>query len=171
MAQAVKRLFPDVQIGIGPPIENGYYYDFLPARPFTPEDLERIGTEHVEVAETQGFHGSYGKSRFDTAENLFASGFYETPGWQRAQARKQLLALYQKGKDKQWDTTKRIDWDLPVVQHNPIGLPDEFNPFRGVDFYEKMSQADAEPPKAEAEARTRAVGARLRRAAQRRRRK
>src|SRR5262249_61611980 len=30
-------------------------------------------------------NGSYGQSRFDTAENLFASGFYETPGWQRAQ--------------------------------------------------------------------------------------
>jgi threonyl-tRNA synthetase len=44
-AQAVKRLFPDVQIGIGPPIENGYYYDFLPQRPFTPEDLERIEAE------------------------------------------------------------------------------------------------------------------------------
>jgi threonyl-tRNA synthetase len=44
-AQAVKRLFPDVQIGIGPPIENGYYYDFLPARPFTPEDLESIEKE------------------------------------------------------------------------------------------------------------------------------
>ncbi|MFN2386810.1 MAG: threonine--tRNA ligase [Thermoanaerobaculia bacterium] len=44
-AQAVKRLFPDVQIGIGPPIENGYYYDFLPARPFTPEDLEAIEAE------------------------------------------------------------------------------------------------------------------------------
>jgi threonyl-tRNA synthetase len=44
-AQAVKRLFPDVQIGIGPPIENGYYYDFLPKRPFTPEDLESIDRE------------------------------------------------------------------------------------------------------------------------------
>ncbi len=44
-AQAVKRLFPDVQIGIGPPIENGYYYDFLPKRPFTPEDLESIERE------------------------------------------------------------------------------------------------------------------------------
>ena len=44
-AQAVKRLFPDVQIGIGPPIENGYYYDFLPARPFTPEDLQAIEAE------------------------------------------------------------------------------------------------------------------------------
>ena len=44
-AQAVKRLFPEVQIGIGPPIENGYYYDFNPARPFTPEDLAAIETE------------------------------------------------------------------------------------------------------------------------------
>ncbi len=44
-AQAVKRLFPEVQIGIGPPIENGYYYDFLPARPFTPEDLDKIEAE------------------------------------------------------------------------------------------------------------------------------
>ena len=44
-AQAVKRLFPDVQIGIGPPIENGYYYDFNPSRPFTPEDLEKIEAE------------------------------------------------------------------------------------------------------------------------------
>jgi threonyl-tRNA synthetase len=44
-AQAVKRLFPEVQIGIGPPIENGYYYDFLPERPFTPEDLTKIEAE------------------------------------------------------------------------------------------------------------------------------
>jgi threonyl-tRNA synthetase len=44
-AQAVKRLFPDVQIGIGPPIENGYYYDFNPKRPFTPEDLDAIEAE------------------------------------------------------------------------------------------------------------------------------
>jgi DNA helicase-2/ATP-dependent DNA helicase PcrA len=47
--------------------------------------IDELPIAHVEVAETQGFHGSYGKSRFDTAENLFASGFYETPGWQRAQ--------------------------------------------------------------------------------------
>ncbi len=44
-AQAVKRLFPDVQIGIGPPIENGFYYDFNPVRPFTPEDLAAIEAE------------------------------------------------------------------------------------------------------------------------------
>ncbi|HET9792938.1 MAG TPA: threonine--tRNA ligase [Thermoanaerobaculia bacterium] len=44
-ANAVKRLFPDVKIGIGPAIENGYYYDFDPGRPFTPEDLAAIEAE------------------------------------------------------------------------------------------------------------------------------
>jgi threonyl-tRNA synthetase len=44
-ANAVKRLFPTVQIGIGPAIENGYYYDFNPERPFTPEDLTAIEAE------------------------------------------------------------------------------------------------------------------------------
>jgi DNA helicase-2/ATP-dependent DNA helicase PcrA len=45
----------------------------------------RRAIDHVEVAEDRGSHGGYGPSRFDSAENLFASGFYETPGWQRAQ--------------------------------------------------------------------------------------
>jgi threonyl-tRNA synthetase len=44
-ANAVKRLFPTVKIGIGPAIENGYYYDFDPGRPFTPEDLSAIEAE------------------------------------------------------------------------------------------------------------------------------
>jgi threonyl-tRNA synthetase len=44
-ANAVKRLFPHVKIGIGPAIENGYYYDFDPGRPFTPEDLAAIESE------------------------------------------------------------------------------------------------------------------------------
>jgi threonyl-tRNA synthetase len=44
-ANAVKRLFPGVKIGIGPAIENGFYYDFDPGRPFTPDDLEKIETE------------------------------------------------------------------------------------------------------------------------------
>jgi threonyl-tRNA synthetase len=42
MAQAVKRLFPDVQITIGPVITDGFYYDFKRDQPFTPEDLVRI---------------------------------------------------------------------------------------------------------------------------------
>src|SRR4029078_1634391 len=42
MAQAVKRLFPDVKVAIGPAIEDRFYYDFAKAEPFTPEDLARI---------------------------------------------------------------------------------------------------------------------------------
>src|SRR5215831_10423795 len=42
MAQAVKALFPEVKVAIGPAIEDGFYYDFLKPTPFTPEDLERI---------------------------------------------------------------------------------------------------------------------------------
>ena len=45
MAQAVKRLFPEVQITIGPVIESGFYYDFKHDHAFTPEDLERIEVE------------------------------------------------------------------------------------------------------------------------------
>ena len=40
MAEAVKDLFPMVQFGIGPAIEDGFYYDFAVEKPFTPEDLE-----------------------------------------------------------------------------------------------------------------------------------
>jgi threonyl-tRNA synthetase len=42
MAQAVKRLFPDVKVAIGPAIQDGFYYDFAKSEPFTPEDLTRI---------------------------------------------------------------------------------------------------------------------------------
>src|SRR5204862_3632035 len=50
MAQAVKRLFPETQITIGPVIETGFYYDFKHDRPFTPEDLERIEALMQELA-------------------------------------------------------------------------------------------------------------------------
>jgi threonyl-tRNA synthetase len=42
LAQAVQELFPGTLLGIGPPIKDGFYYDFLPERPFTPEDLAAI---------------------------------------------------------------------------------------------------------------------------------
>src|SRR5579863_3761010 len=42
MAQAVQELFPQARLGIGPPVENGFYYDFDVDRPFTPEDLKAI---------------------------------------------------------------------------------------------------------------------------------
>ena len=42
MADAVLRLFPEAKMGIGPPTQDGFYYDFEVSRPFTPEDLESI---------------------------------------------------------------------------------------------------------------------------------
>ena len=50
MAQAVKSLFPEAQVTIGPVIEDGFYYDFAFERPFTPEDLERIEVRMREIA-------------------------------------------------------------------------------------------------------------------------
>jgi threonyl-tRNA synthetase len=50
MAQAVKRLFPDVKLAIGPAIEDGFYYDFARAEPFTPEDLAKIEAAMREIA-------------------------------------------------------------------------------------------------------------------------
>jgi len=50
LAYAVKELFPDAQVTIGPVIENGFYYDFSYKRPFTPEDLKAIEKKMVELA-------------------------------------------------------------------------------------------------------------------------
>ena len=49
LAQAVQELFPEAKLGIGPPIENGFYYDFDVATPFTPEDLERVETRMRQI--------------------------------------------------------------------------------------------------------------------------
>ena len=50
LAYAVKELFPDAQVTIGPVIEHGFYYDFSYTRPFTPEDLESIEKKMTEIA-------------------------------------------------------------------------------------------------------------------------
>ena len=56
MAEAVKDLFPLAKFGIGPAIEDGFYYDFEVGRPFTPEDLEAIEERmHQIVAEEKTF--------------------------------------------------------------------------------------------------------------------
>src|SRR5215216_6366776 len=50
LAHAVKELFPDAQVTIGPVIEDGFYYDFSYKRPFTPEDLAAIEKRMGEIA-------------------------------------------------------------------------------------------------------------------------
>ncbi|NVI91365.1 threonine--tRNA ligase [Actinomadura sp. BRA 177] len=49
MAQAVQELFPEAKLGIGPPVDNGFYYDFDVAEPFTPDDLKRIEKRMREI--------------------------------------------------------------------------------------------------------------------------
>ncbi len=49
MAQAVQELFPEAKLGIGPPIKDGFYYDFDVKEPFTPEDLKRIEKKMQEI--------------------------------------------------------------------------------------------------------------------------
>ncbi|MEX0974270.1 MAG: threonine--tRNA ligase [Bacillota bacterium] len=51
LAQAVKRLYPEVKLAIGPAIEDGFYYDFDTKRPFGPEDLEKIEVEMKTIVE------------------------------------------------------------------------------------------------------------------------
>ena len=50
LAAAVTNLFPDVQCGIGPATDEGFFYDFVVPRPFVPEDLERIEDKMRELA-------------------------------------------------------------------------------------------------------------------------
>jgi threonyl-tRNA synthetase len=72
MAEAVKKLFPTVQVTIGPSIENGFYYDFAYERPFTPEDLEAIEAEmHKSIAANHPFACTYVPKA--DAKALFAS--------------------------------------------------------------------------------------------------
>jgi len=49
LAQAVQELFPGTRLGIGPPVKDGFYYDFLPERPFTPEDLVAVEKKMNEI--------------------------------------------------------------------------------------------------------------------------
>jgi len=51
MAEAVKSLFPEARVAIGPAVENGFYYDFEVKEPFTPEDLPKIEAKMAEIVE------------------------------------------------------------------------------------------------------------------------
>jgi threonyl-tRNA synthetase len=51
LAAAVMELYPEVKLGIGPPVENGFFYEFLREQPFVPEDLEKIEKKMHELAD------------------------------------------------------------------------------------------------------------------------
>ncbi|CAM5726656.1 hypothetical protein SBADM41S_09133 [Streptomyces badius] len=62
--------------------------------------------------------------------------------WDYDDGRERLLALYQKGKDKQWDGNKRIDWSLEVEPADPLGTPDEALTLYGTPHWAKMTERD-----------------------------
>ncbi len=62
--------------------------------------------------------------------------------WEYDDGRDRLLALYQKGKDKQWDGAKRIDWDLEVDPYDPLGTPDEALTLYGSRHWAKLTEKD-----------------------------
>jgi hypothetical protein len=62
--------------------------------------------------------------------------------WDYDNGRTRLLDLYQRGKDKQWDATKRIDWAIPVDPCNVMDQTEELNPIYGSRQWEKLNQAE-----------------------------
>jgi threonyl-tRNA synthetase len=69
LAQAVQDVFPEAKLGIGPPIESGFYYDFDVARPFHPEDLDKLEKRMQEIIKSgQVFR----RRRFDSLEQAKA---------------------------------------------------------------------------------------------------
>ncbi len=69
-----------------------------------------------------------------------ATGFTRF-NWDYDNGRTRLLDLYQRGKDKQWDATKRIDWEIPVNPCNIMEQSDELNPIYGSRQWELLNQA------------------------------
>jgi hypothetical protein len=62
--------------------------------------------------------------------------------WDYDSGRERLLDLYQRGKDKQWDASKRIDWDLPVDPTNVMDLPPDFSPIFGSRQWNVLSEKE-----------------------------
>ena len=68
-AQAVQDLFPEAKLGIGPPIENGFYYDFAVPKPFQPDDLAKIEKRMQDIVKAGQL---FRRRRFDSIEDARA---------------------------------------------------------------------------------------------------
>jgi hypothetical protein len=62
--------------------------------------------------------------------------------WDYAEARDDLLSLYEKGKREQWNATSRIDWSRPLGEDNPMGLPDEMIWIWGSDIWNRLNSSE-----------------------------
>ncbi|MFG1884973.1 threonine--tRNA ligase [Micromonospora sp. NPDC049102] len=85
LAQAVQDVFPEAKLGIGPPIENGFYYDFDVAKPFQPDDLGKLEKRMQEIIKSgQRFRrrrfGSLDEARAELADEPFKLELIEVKG-------------------------------------------------------------------------------------------
>jgi len=85
MSQAVTQLFPDAKVAIGPPVQDGFYYDFDVEKPFTPDDVERIEARMREIVAANQRFARRVVSR-EEAETLFADQPYKLDIIERASA-------------------------------------------------------------------------------------
>ncbi|MCM8805106.1 MAG: threonine--tRNA ligase, partial [Candidatus Omnitrophica bacterium] len=70
MAQAVKRIFPEVKLGVGPAIEKGFYYDFYKKEPFTPDDIKKIEKEMEKIIKENYYIERIEKTKEEAREIL-----------------------------------------------------------------------------------------------------
>ncbi|MFG1917235.1 threonine--tRNA ligase [Micromonospora sp. NPDC048898] len=85
LAQAVQDIFPEAKLGIGPPIENGFYYDFDVDKPFQPDDLSKLEKRMQEIIKSgQRFRrrrfGSLDEARAELADEPFKLELIEVKG-------------------------------------------------------------------------------------------
>jgi hypothetical protein len=88
-------------------------------------------------------------STYDMYTSPVAAGTWDVPAtgaarfsWEYDSGRQQLLDLYQRGKDKQWDAVKRIDWEQPVNPVRVMETGEELTPIYGSRQWEKLNQAE-----------------------------
>jgi threonyl-tRNA synthetase len=98
LAYAVKELFPEAQVTIGPVIEDGFYYDFAFKRPFTPEDLEAIEKKMAELAKKDEPVARKVMSRDDAVAFFKAQGEHYKAEIIASIPADQEISLYSEGK-------------------------------------------------------------------------
>ncbi|MFI5802233.1 ferritin-like domain-containing protein [Streptomyces sp. NPDC051561] len=86
-------------------------------------------------------HELYTKSPGESVWQVPATGQARF-SWEYDEGRERLLALYQKGKDKQWDGATRIDWSAEVDPYDPLGTPDEALNLYGTRHWDRMTDKD-----------------------------
>ena len=96
LAQAVKKLFPDAKLGIGPAIEGGFYYDFGKKTPFTPEDLAKIEKSMQHIVK-QNLKFEKMEVEFTEAKKMLKDEPYKLELLEELKAKGEKITFYKQG--------------------------------------------------------------------------